>query len=122
VQIRGHAIEFRINAENPARNFAPTPGRIEKLFLPGGRGVRVDSHIAAGYTIPRHYDSMIAKLIVHGENRAEALRIARRALREIKIEGPGLATTVPLHLQLLDQPEFQRGEIDTGYLERFLES
>ena len=122
VQIRGHAIEFRINAENPARNFAPAPGRIEKLFLPGGRGVRVDSHIAAGYTIPRHYDSMIAKLIVHGEDRAEALRIARRALREIKIEGPGLATTVPLHLQLLDQPEFQRGEIDTGYLERFLDS
>jgi acetyl-CoA carboxylase biotin carboxylase subunit len=122
VHINGHAMEFRINAENPARNFAPAPGRIDKLFLPGGRGVRVDSHVEAGYTIPRHYDSMIAKILVYGEDRAEALRIARRALNEVKVEGPGLATTVPLHLQLLDQPEFQRGEIDTGYLERFLDS
>lgn len=122
VQLRGHAIEYRINAENPARNFAPAPGRIERLFLPGGRGVRVDSHVAAGYTIPRHYDSMIAKLIVYGETREEALAISRRALNEIRVEGPGLATTVPLHLQLLDQPEFQKGEVDTGYLERFLDS
>jgi len=122
VKISGHAIEFRINAENPERNFAPAPGRIEKLFMPGGRGVRVDTHVAAGYTIPRHYDSMIAKLIVFGEDRQEALRIGRRALNEIRVEGPGLATTVPLHLQLLDQPEFQNGEIDTGYLERFLDS
>jgi acetyl-CoA carboxylase biotin carboxylase subunit len=122
VQIKGHAIEYRINAENPARNFAPAPGRIERLFLPGGRGVRVDSHVAAGYTIPRHYDSMIAKLIVFGETREEALAISRRALNEVRVEGPGLATTVPLHLQLLDQPEFQKGEVDTGYLERFLDS
>ncbi|MCP4093120.1 MAG: acetyl-CoA carboxylase biotin carboxylase subunit [Planctomycetes bacterium] len=122
IKIKGHAIEYRINAENPARNFAPAPGRIEKLFFPGGRGIRIDSHVAAGYTIPRHYDSMIAKLIAFGDTREEALAISRRALNEVRVEGPGLATTVPLHLQLLDQPEFQKGEIDTGYLERFLDS
>lgn len=122
IQPKGHAIEFRINAENPDRNFAPAPGRIEKLFLPGGPGVRVDSHVAAGYTIPRFYDSMIAKLIVHGHDRADALRIARRALQEVRVEGPGLATTVPLHLKLLEQPEFRSGQVDTGYLERYLDS
>jgi len=122
VKVQGHAIEYRINAENPARNFAPAPGRIERLFFPGGPGIRIDSHAAAGYTIPRHYDSMIAKLIVFGETREEALAISRRALNEVRVEGPGLATTVPLHLQLLDQPEFQKGEIDTGYLERYLDS
>lgn len=122
VELRGHAIEFRINAENPERGFAPSPGRIEHLFLPGGPGVRVDSHIAAGYTIPRHYDSMIAKLIVHGADRPEALRLARRALREVRVEGPGLATTVPLHLRILEQPEFQAGLAHTGFLEKFLVS
>ncbi|MFK5955814.1 MAG: acetyl-CoA carboxylase biotin carboxylase subunit [Planctomycetota bacterium] len=122
VKVSGHAIEFRINAENPERNFAPSPGRIEELFLPGGRGVRVDSHIAAGYTIPRHYDSMVAKLIVHGRDRAEALRIAKRALSETRVNGPGLANTIPLHLRILEQPDFIAGKTDTGFLEKFLDS
>ncbi|PCJ53980.1 MAG: acetyl-CoA carboxylase biotin carboxylase subunit [Planctomycetota bacterium] len=122
VKITGHAIEFRINAENPERNFAPCPGRIDELFLPGGPGVRVDSHIAAGYTIPRHYDSMVAKLIVHGRDRADALRIAKRALRETRVNGPGLATTIPLHLRILEQPDFIAGNTDTGFLEKFLDS
>ena len=121
VKLTGHCIEFRINAENTQRNFAPAPGRIEKLFLPGGRGVRVDSHVMAGYEIPRFYDSMIAKILVHGDDRQDAIRIARRALQEIRVEGPGLATTVPLHLQLLSDATFVNGEIDTGYLERLLD-
>jgi len=120
VRMNGHAIEFRINAENPDRGFAPAPGRIEHLFLPGGRGVRVDSHIAAGYTIPRHYDSMIAKLIVHGRDREEALAIGARALAEVRVEGPGLATTVPLHQRILADPVFRSGQFHTGYLERLL--
>ncbi len=122
VQLSGHAIEFRINAEDPERNFAPAPGRIEVLALPGGRGVRVDSHVIAGYEIPRFYDSMIAKVIVYGKDREEALRIARRALREIRVEGPGLATTTGLHLRILGQAEFVNGAADTSFLERYLES
>ena len=122
VQLKGHAIEFRINAENPEMNFSPTPGRIERLVLPGGRGVRVDSYLAAGCTIPRWYDSMIAKVIVHGADRAEAIRIARRALREIRIEGPGLKNTTPLHRQILEHADFVNGAVDTGFLERLLES
>lgn len=120
VQLRGHAIEFRINAENPDRGFAPTPGRVDRVVWPGGRGVRMDTHIAAGSIIPQHYDSMVAKLIVHGADRAEAIRIGRRALREIRVEGPGIATTVPLHLRILDRAEFATGQVDTGFLERFL--
>jgi acetyl-CoA carboxylase biotin carboxylase subunit len=120
VRMTGHAIEFRINAENPERGFAPTPGRVERVVWPGGRGVRMDTHIAAGSIIPQHYDSMIAKLIVHGADRAEAIRIGRRALREIRVEGPGIATTVPLHLRILDRAEFATGHVDTGFLERFL--
>jgi acetyl-CoA carboxylase biotin carboxylase subunit len=120
VRLRGHAIEFRINAENPARGFAPTPGRVERLVWPGGRGVRMDSHIVAGSVIPRHYDSMIAKLIVHGADRAEAIRIGRRALREIRVEGPGISTTTALHLEILDRAEFASGQLDTGFMERFL--
>jgi acetyl-CoA carboxylase, biotin carboxylase subunit len=121
IQLRGHAIEFRINAENPDMNFAPTPGRIDRLLLPGGRGVRIDSHICAGYQIPQHYDSMIAKLIVYGADRQEALAIGRRALRELKVEGRGLSTTASLHLRILDQAEFATGRTDTSFLERFLE-
>ncbi|RMH03529.1 MAG: acetyl-CoA carboxylase biotin carboxylase subunit [Planctomycetota bacterium] len=122
IALRGHAIEFRLNAENPERGFAPTPGLIERLVLPGGRGVRIDSHLAAGCQIPRWYDSMVAKLIVHGADRSEALRIARRALGEVRVEGPGLATTAPLHRQLLEQSDFVAGRVDIGFLERFLES
>jgi acetyl-CoA carboxylase biotin carboxylase subunit len=120
IKVTGHAIEFRINAENPDRGFAPAPGKIESLFLPGGRGIRLDTHVAAGYTIPRHYDSMIAKLICYGADREEALAIARRALREVKVEGPGLATTVPLHQRILADPGFRSGDVHTGYLERML--
>ena len=120
VRLRGHAIEFRINAENPERGFAPTPGRVERLVWPGGRGVRLDSHVVAGSVIPRHYDSMIAKLIVHGADRAEAIRIGRRALREIRVEGPGISTTAALHLEILDRAEFASGQLDTGFMERFL--
>lgn len=121
VQLRGHAMEFRINAENPDRGFAPAPGKIERLFLPGGRGVRMDSHVMAGYEIPRHYDSMIAKLICYGEDRDEAMRIARRALRELRVEGPGIATTAGLHLRILDHADFVAGNFDTSFLERHLD-
>jgi acetyl-CoA carboxylase biotin carboxylase subunit len=120
IQVTGHAIEFRINAENPERGFAPAPGKIESLFLPGGRGIRLDTHVAAGYTIPRHYDSMIAKLVCYGADREEAMAIAHRALREVKVEGPGLATTVPLHQRILADPGFRSGDVHTGYLERML--
>lgn len=121
VQLRGHAMEFRINAENPERGFAPAPGKIEQLFLPGGRGVRIDSHVMAGYEIPRHYDSMIAKLICYGDDREEAMRIARRALRELRVEGRGIATTAGLHQRILAQADFVSGNFDTSFLERHLD-
>ena len=121
VKLTGHAIEFRINAENPKRNFAPTPGIIERLVLPGGLGVRIDSHVCAGYEIPRFYDSMICKLIAYGANRQEAIRIGRRALHELQIQGPGLATTKDLHLEILDHADFATGQIDTSFLEKFLD-
>lgn len=121
VQMRGHAMEFRINAENPDRGFAPAPGKIDHLVLPGGRGVRIDSHVAAGYEIPRHYDSMIAKLICYGDDRDEAMRIARRALRELRVEGRGIATTAGLHLRILAQADFVSGNFDTSFLERHLD-
>ncbi|MCH2101680.1 MAG: acetyl-CoA carboxylase biotin carboxylase subunit [Planctomycetes bacterium] len=121
VQLRGHAMEFRINAENPERGFAPAPGKIDHLVLPGGRGVRIDSHVAAGYEIPRHYDSMIAKLICYGDDRDEAMRIARRALRELRVEGRGIATTAGLHQRILAQADFVNGNFDTSFLERHLD-
>jgi acetyl-CoA carboxylase biotin carboxylase subunit len=122
VQLRGHAIEFRINAEDPDRNFAPAPGRIERLVMPGGRNVRLDTHVVAGYEIPRYYDSMIAKLICTGATRADAIRTAKRALREVRVEGPGLKTSVPLHLRILDNADFVNGTVDTGFMERFLDN
>ncbi len=122
LRLTGHAIEFRINAENPDMNFAPTPGKIERLVMPGGRGVRLDTYLAAGCTIPRWYDSMVAKLIVHGADREEAIRIGRRALAEIRVEGPGLKNTTPLHRQILEHADFVNGSVDTGFMERFLES
>ncbi len=120
VSLDGHAIEFRINAEDPARGFAPSPGLIEKLYLPGGPGVRLDTHVAAGYVIPRHYDSMIAKLLVHGRDREEAMRIGARALAEVQVEGPGLATSVPAHQKILAHPTFRSGQFHTGSLEGIL--
>ncbi len=112
----GHAIECRINAEDPTRNFAPCPGRIEELRLPGGPGVRLDTHVYTGYTIPPNYDSMIGKLIVHRPTRTEAIATMRRALSEFHVSP--IKTTIPLHLQIMDNPNFISGEIDTGFIER----
>jgi acetyl-CoA carboxylase biotin carboxylase subunit len=113
----GHAIEFRINAEDPANGFRPSPGKIESLHFPGGFGVRVDSHIYHGYTIPPYYDSLIAKLIVWGKDRNHAIARGRRALEEFIIEG--IKTTIPFHLQVLEDPRFISGNFDTGFLDKF---
>ena len=115
---RGHAIECRINAEDPSRNFQPQPGVIETFIAPGGPGVRLDTHAHAGYRIPPNYDSMIGKLLVHAPTRAEAIARMRRSLGEFRI-GP-LATTIPLQLQIMDNGEFQEGRVDTGFVERVM--
>jgi acetyl-CoA carboxylase biotin carboxylase subunit len=117
VRPEGHAIEFRINAEDP-ETFAPSPGRITRLVLPGGPGVRVDTHIYSGYTVPPYYDSLIAKLLVSGRDRDEAIVRSRRALSMLKIEG--IKTSVALHMKILDSEEFVAGRIDTHFMERFL--
>ena len=117
VRPEGHAIEFRINAEDP-ETFAPSPGRITNLVLPGGPGVRVDTHIYSGYTVPPYYDSLIAKLLVSGRDRDEAIVRSRRALSMLKVEG--IKTSVALHLRILDSEEFVAGRIDTHFMERFL--
>lgn len=118
VRPEGHAIEIRVNAEDPARGFTPSPGRITKLRWPGGPGVRIDSHAYVGYSIPPYYDSMIGKIIVSGRTRDEAIRRARRALSEFDIEG--VATTVGLAGALLADARFARGAYDTAFLERFV--
>jgi acetyl-CoA carboxylase biotin carboxylase subunit len=120
VRSMGHAIEFRVNAEDPSRNFAPCPGKINWLNLPGGFGVRVDTAVYPGYVIPPFYDSMIGKLIVRGRDRKEALSRLGRALDEFLVDGP--ATTIPLGLALLKDPTFLSGEYNTGYLEKFMET
>ena len=117
---RGHAIECRINAEDPYRNFAPCPGKIKFYSAPGGYGVRVDSHAYCGYTIPPYYDSMIAKLIVHGDDRADAIAKCRRALQEYIIEG--VATTIPFDLFITGTKEFTEGRYDTGFIERVMKN
>ncbi len=116
VCLRGAAIECRINAEDPENNFLPCPGRIEELNLPGGPGVRVDTHIYHGYTISPYYDSMVAKLIVHGRDRTEAARIMGRALEEFYI-GP-IKTTIGLHREIIAHPLFLKGEVTTHFLEK----
>jgi len=116
VSARGHAIECRINAEDPQRDFHPSPARIAVWSPPRGPGVRLDTHAYAGYTIPPFYDSMIAKLIVHGRTRDEALTRARAALREFRIEGP--KTTCPFHARLLDDPRVVENRTDTKWIER----
>ncbi|XVV01155.1 acetyl-CoA carboxylase biotin carboxylase subunit [Actinosynnema sp. CA-248983] len=121
LKIRGHALECRVNAEDPTRNFAPTPGRLDDLLPPGGPGVRVDSHCVPGGTIPPHYDSLIAKLVVWAEDRPAALARMRRALAEYRIAGPGLSTTVDFHRSVLDHPEFRRGGVTTDFLSRVRE-
>jgi len=118
VHCRGHAIECRINAENPD-TFAPSPGRIAGWQMPGGFGVRVDSHAGTGYRVPPYYDSMIAKLIVHGASRADALERMRLALAETRVEG--IATNVPLHRALLCDEGFAAGGVDIHHLERWLQ-
>ncbi|GKU25701.1 acetyl-CoA carboxylase biotin carboxylase subunit [Clostridium folliculivorans] len=116
LEIRGHAIECRINAENPHRNFAPSPGKIEFLFMPGGNGVRIDSAVYNGYVIPPHYDSMIAKLIVFGKTREEAIEKMKRALWEFTIDG--IDNNIDFQLEILNHPKFIDGKFDTGFINK----
>jgi acetyl-CoA carboxylase, biotin carboxylase subunit len=118
VKMLKHAIECRINAEDPARNFAPSPGTIGLYYAPGGHGVRVDSHVYSGYTIPPYYDSMIGKLICFGSTRKIALERAYRALSEYLIRG--IKTTIPLHRAIMADPVFIEGKATTAYMEDFL--
>lgn len=115
IVLRGHAIEFRVNAEDPAHNFRPHPGRVEVFNPPGGFGVRVDSHLYSGYLVPPTYDSLLAKLVVWGESRDEAIARAHRALDEFIVAG--IPTTIPFHLQVVDNPAFRRGEVYTDFVE-----
>jgi acetyl-CoA carboxylase, biotin carboxylase subunit len=115
---RAHAIECRINAEDPLRNFTPSPGKITHWYVPGGRGVRVDTHVYSGYTVPPYYDSMIAKLIVTGATRDVAIRRMRRALGEFMIQG--IKTTIPLQSKIMTTSDFQQGKYDITWVENFL--
>jgi len=116
VTFHGHAVECRINAEDPRQDFRPAPGTITTFFPPGGPGVRVDTHAYAGYTIPPHYDSLIAKLVVWGPTREDALVRMRRALTEFEIGG--VPTTIPFHLRVLDNAFFRKGEVYTNFVQR----
>lgn len=113
-----HAIECRINAEDPYNNFRPSPGRIEVLHAPGGHGVRLDTHVYAGYIIPPNYDSMIAKLITTAQTREEAISKMKRALDEFVIEG--VKTTIPFHRQLMDDPAYVSGNYTTAFMDTFV--
>jgi acetyl-CoA carboxylase, biotin carboxylase subunit len=118
IRPRGHAIEFRINAEDPD-TLRPSPGLITHLALPGGPGVRVDTHLYSGYSVPPYYDSLIAKLLVHGKDRKEAIIRGRRALQMFQIEG--IKTSIPLQLRILDDQDFQAGDFSTSFMERYME-
>jgi acetyl-CoA carboxylase, biotin carboxylase subunit len=118
IKIRGAAIECRINAEDPSKNFQPCPGLIKGLFVPGGFGVRFDSHAQAGYTVPPHYDSMIGKLIVHKETREEAIACMLRCLEELNVQG--ISTTAAFQMRVLREPAFVAGTVDTKWVEREL--
>src|SRR5690606_32196322 len=118
MSINGHAIECLINAENPERNLAPSPGTIEPFAAPGGLGVRMDTHVVPGYRVPLTYDSMIAKLIVHAPTREACIRRTKRALSEMRIEP--IHTTIGLHMQLMDNASFKKGGMDIHFLERLL--
>jgi len=118
VTFTGHAIECRINAEDPAREFAPCPGTVTFYHAPGGPGVRVDSHVYNGYTISPHYDSMVGKMIIQGNTRDDCIVRCRRALSEFHIDG--ITTTIPLLQAILDRPAFVRGEYDTGFIEQMM--
>ncbi|HYZ32651.1 MAG TPA: acetyl-CoA carboxylase biotin carboxylase subunit [Crenalkalicoccus sp.] len=117
IRFQGHAIECRITAEDP-ESFVPSPGRVTTFHAPGGLGVRVDSALYSGYAVPPHYDSLIAKLVVHGTSRREAIARLRRALQEMVVDG--IHTTIPLHLAILEDPEFVRGDYTIHWLERFV--
>jgi acetyl-CoA carboxylase biotin carboxylase subunit len=118
IEIRGVAIECRINAEDPDRNFMPSPGRVSEIMLPGGPGVRIDTMLYSGYTVPPYYDSLLGKLIVHAEDRPAAIARMRRALNELRVEG--VHTTRALHLRLMDEPRFELAQFDTNFLEGWL--
>jgi acetyl-CoA carboxylase biotin carboxylase subunit len=114
--LRGHVMECRVNAEDPARNFQPSPGRITVFHPPGGPGVRLDTHVYAGYTVPPYYDSLLAKLIVQGRDREECMRRMQMALESFIIEG--VTTTIPFLARVMQNPRFRSGDIDTRFLER----
>ncbi len=116
VIINGWAIECRINAEDPDRDFSPSPGKVDMYATPGGPGVRVDSYLYQDYIIPPNYDSMIAKLIVWGQDREEAISRMKRALQEFTIKD--IKTTIPFHLKILDNAFFKRGEVYTNFIQR----
>jgi acetyl-CoA carboxylase biotin carboxylase subunit len=118
IHINGHAIECRINAEDP-QTFMPSPGKITNYHTAGGLGVRIESHIYSGYSVPPHYDSMIGKLIVHGENRANTLKKMQDALDEMLIDG--IKTNIPLQRKIVTDSGFQKGEVSIHYLEHMLE-
>jgi acetyl-CoA carboxylase biotin carboxylase subunit len=118
VRQQGAAIECRINAEDPSKMFQPCPGKIEQIFVPGGLGVRFDSHVQAGYTVPPYYDSMIGKLIVHQPDRQQAIECMLRALRELRVEG--IKTTASFHQRVLQSDTFRNGLVDTKWVEREL--
>ena len=117
--LRGHAFEFRVNAENPRRGFQPSPGQVTTFHPPGGPGVRLDTHVYAGYHVPPYYDSLLAKLIVSGSNREEALVRAEHALGSFVVEG--VSTTIGFFGELIHDPDFRRGAVDTHFVERFLD-
>jgi len=118
VELKGHAIEVRINAEDPENGFRPAVGKVETLHWPGGPGVRVDSHLYAGYRVPPYYDSLLGKLIVWDTSRERAIARMSRALGETVVEGPGLKTTIPFHRQVLENAYFRRGVVHTNFLAR----
>ena len=118
LNLRGWAIECRINAEDPARGFLPSPGTVASFHAPAGYGVRVDTHLYQGYALPIYYDSLVAKLIAFDLSREGAIRIMKRALAEFDLDP--LKTTIPLHLEIMDDPDFQKGEFSTDFIKRFV--
>ncbi len=115
ITLTGHAIECRINAENPAQEFMPSPGTVESFHLPGGPGIRVDTHVHEGFVVPPYYDSLLGKVIAHGRTRDEAIVRMKRALGEFIVEG--VYTTIPFHLEVLDHPRFMSGDINVGFVD-----
>ena len=117
--LRGHSIECRINAEDPEKSFMPSPGLISSFHMPGGNGIRVDTHAYSGYFVPQYYDSMIAKLIVHAPTRKEAISRMESALNECVIEG--IKTTLPFLKNIISNPDFINGDIHTGFIDKLME-